>query len=199
MPLPTAAQGNQALVYAAFLSGRLVYVVGPSGAGKDTVIAWAREHLPAGSAVHFAKRMVTRPALSGADGDVAATPEEFDAAQSRGEFAMAWKANGLRYGIAATMREWLARGTTVVVNGSRGYLPLALRDFPDLEVVLVTARTEVLRARLIARGREDAARIAERLARDVALQEGKVALRIVNDGDPADAGRLLLAHLAKER
>jgi ribose 1,5-bisphosphokinase len=177
--------------------GRLVYVVGPSGAGKDTVIAWARDHLPPGSEVRFAKRTVTRPALSGADGDVAATHEEFEAAQSRGEFAMAWAANGLRYGIAATIREWLARGRTAVVNGSRGYLPQALRDFPHLEIVLVTARPEVLRARLVARGREDVTRIAERLARDVALPEGKVALRIVNDGDPANAGRLLLDHLVQ--
>ena len=34
--------------------GRLLYVIGPSGAGKDSVIGYARGQLPAGARVRFA-------------------------------------------------------------------------------------------------------------------------------------------------
>ena len=45
--------------------GRLVYVAGPSGAGKDSVIEFARQHLPPGAKVRFAQRTITRPADTG--------------------------------------------------------------------------------------------------------------------------------------
>lgn len=191
---PARAAPLREIHRAAFRSGgRLVYVVGPSGAGKDTVLDWVKSKLSADAPVKFARRTITRPAEAGGEQHIAATPETFVATRARGEFAMAWYANGHSYGVGLEIREWLARGMTVVVNGSRGYLPQALRDFPDLEVAHVTAPAEVLRTRLRARGREDEASIGRRLGRSFDLPGA--ALQVVNDGATEKAGRLLLTHL----
>jgi ribose 1,5-bisphosphokinase len=56
--------------------GRLIYVVGPSGAGKDSMIANARENLFKNKYLYFAPRYVTRAGGDGHD-DLAITPEAF--------------------------------------------------------------------------------------------------------------------------
>lgn len=175
--------------------GRLLYVVGPSGAGKDSVLAWAREHLPGGAPVVFAKRAITR-APRGED-NRALSEEEFRAERAAGRFAMTWEAHGHRYGIGSEIRAWLAQGLTVVVSGSRAYLPHALADFPGLEVVHVTAAPEILRARIAARGREASAQLEQRLRRAGALRlPGAVrCTEIVNDAGIDAAGRALLERL----
>ncbi len=112
-----------------------------------------------------------------------------------GEFAMAWRANGNGYGIGREIRDWLAEGVTVVVSGSREYLPKALKDFPDLQVVSVTVSPLVLRGRLEKRGRESAEEIEKRLERAAkfALPQGINALEIRNDLAVEAAGKEMLA------
>lgn len=180
------------------MKGRLIYVVGPSGAGKDSVIGYARARLPADAGVAFAQRTITRPASAGGEDHIAVSEAEFEGLLAQGAFAMHWRANGLAYGIGTEIRDWLAAGRTVVVSGSRAHLPVAMADFPDLEVVEVAASVETLRARLGARGREDAAQVERRLARatSLALPPGTPACRIDNDGDLAAAGERLRAYLA---
>jgi ribose 1,5-bisphosphokinase len=179
------------------LAGRLVYVVGPSGAGKDSVLAWARRELGAHAPVLFARRTITREPDPGGEDHLAVSPGEFARRRARGEFAMAWEANGFCYGIDNGFLAALAAGLTVVVNGSREYLSQALRDFPDMEVVQVTAPPEVVRARLRTRGREGPAAIAQRMARSTrhALPAGLAAAELVNDGDLGAAGRRLASLL----
>lgn len=175
--------------------GRLLYVVGPSGAGKDTLLRWVRHHLPGGAPVIFARRTVTRAAhAADAEQGVSVTREQFERELAHGRFAMHWRANGHAYGVGREIREWLAQGLTVVVSGSRAHLPQALADFPMLEVVHVTAAREALRARLEARGRETAAQIAHRLARAAKLEvpAGVPRVQIRNDEDLRKAGRQLL-------
>jgi ribose 1,5-bisphosphokinase len=176
-------------------AGRLVYVVGPSGSGKDSVIDWARGRLPPGSGVVFARRAITRPADACGEEHLALTDAEFDACLALGEFAMHWRANGQRYGISREIDQWLARGRTVVVNGSREYLPRAAGRYAQLEAVHVTAPRELLLARLEARGREAAAALASRLARHPGVPDA--ALEIVNDGPLPRAGQRLLDYLAR--
>jgi ribose 1,5-bisphosphokinase len=178
-------------------AGRLVYVVGPSGAGKDSVLDWARRELGATEAVVFARRTITRAPDPGGEDHVAVTPGAFEELRAGGAFAMAWEANGHRYGIDAGIRRLLEEGRTVVVNGSRAYAAQALRDFPDMEVVLVTAPEPLLRERLRSRGREGPAAIAQRMARSTrhALPAGLAAAELVNDGDLGAAGRRLASLL----
>lgn len=172
--------------------GRLVYVVGPSGSGKDSLIEWARKRAPAG--VCFARRTITRPPRPDAERHRAVDEAAFDTLLASGTFALHWRANGHRYGIGREIDDWLAAGRTVVVNGSREHLPAARAAYPGLEVVHVTAPAEMLGKRLAARGREPDAAIAARLARRPPVQDA--ALEIENAGALEDAGRRLLRFLA---
>jgi ribose 1,5-bisphosphokinase len=178
------------------MKGRLFYIVGPSGSGKDSLLDYARARVSRD--VHFARRTITRPAASGGENHIAVTAPEFDRLLAAGAFAMHWRANGHDYGIGREIVPWLKKGHTVVVSGSRAHLPKALAGFPDLRVVAVTASEEILRARLARRGREDPGAIEARLARASALKlpAGVTAYEIVNDGEISHAGSRLLGLLA---
>lgn len=177
--------------------GRLLYVVGPSGAGKDSVLAWVRENLPGRAPIVFARRTITRAPDPQGEAHRSVTREQFEAEHAAGAFAMSWEANGHRYGIDREIRTWLAQGLTVVVNGSRAHLPQALESFPALQVVHVTAPADTLRARLSARGREPTHEIAGRLERNrsLALPAAVECIEIVNDSALDVAGRRLLGRV----
>jgi ribose 1,5-bisphosphokinase len=181
--------------------GRLIYVVGPSGAGKDSLLDWVRAHLPASSAVRIARRTITRPATAGGEDHVAATDAQFDEALARGEFALHWRANGQRYGVGREIEQWLAAGHAVVVNGSREYLTVAKAKFPQLESVHIVASTETLQARIARRGRERPADMQGRLARNAGLSDSvrSAALVLSNDGPIELAGARLAEFVAGGR
>ena len=146
------------------LPGRLVLVVGPSGAGKDTLIAAARERLGDDPRYAVPRRVVTRPA-SAAEDNIAAGASEFAAIADLGGFALAWEAHGHRYGIPARIVSDLAEGRTVVVNVSRTVVREARDRWPDVTVVEVSAPAEVLASRIAARARGSDAASGDRLAR----------------------------------
>lgn len=168
------------------MAGRLVAVVGPSGAGKDTLMAGARAALAADDRFRFARRAITRPAEAGGEDHLPMTPAEFEAAQAAGAFALNWDAHGLRYGIPRAIEEDLAAGRVVLANLSRSVLADADRRYPLL-VLEITAPPAVLAGRLAARGREDAAMVAARLAREAAVPLGLAVARVLNDG-PVERG-----------
>jgi len=146
--------------------GRLIYVMGPSGAGKDSVINFARLHGdPARTA--FAHRYITRPPAADAENHVALSEAEFEIRKQVGWFALDWHSHGLRYGIGREIDLWLADGVAVVVNGSRAYLAEAASRYPDLQAVLVTAPAEIRLARLQSRQRESGGDIQARIERQV--------------------------------
>ncbi len=150
-------------------TGRLIYLVGPSGSGKDSLIDASRERLAA-AGVQIARRVITRSAEAKGEAAHGVTSEQFEALRAQGAFAMYWQANGLDYGIPVQVDQWLAAGRAVLVNGSRSYLAEARRRYPNLLAVLVQVRPEVLRERLLARGRESAEEVEQRLARNARLQ-----------------------------
>jgi ribose 1,5-bisphosphokinase len=173
-------------------SARLIYVMGPSGAGKDSLLAFARERV--GARVMFAHRYITR-AMTDGENHIALTPDEFASRLSHGLFAMHWESLGLRYGIGIELDAWLARGISVVVNGSRQHAPEALMRYPDACFVHIDAAPAVLAARLARRGREDARQIEARLARRPAFELPRHArvVHIDNSGLLAEAGSQFLS------
>jgi ribose 1,5-bisphosphokinase len=173
--------------------GRLVYVCGASGSGKDTLIGYARARLGGQPGVVFTHRYITRPASAGGENHVALTPEEFAARRQAGLFALHWESHGLAYGVGIEIDQWLTKGQHVVVNGSRAYLAEAQRRYPDLLPVSIEVSPEVLRQRLIARGREDPQAIEARLARHHTLQASWTQAVVVrNDGGVDEGGEQLV-------
>jgi ribose 1,5-bisphosphokinase len=174
------------------MSRRLVYVVGPSGVGKDSVLGWLKAQAPAGPVVHFARRTVTRPVNAGGEAHEALSVEAFELQVQADAFALHWQANGLRYGVRHGQLAPLQQGQCVLVNGSRGHLPLALDAYPDMTVVHITARPDTVRQRLLERGRETPDEVEARLQRARAFVAPQGAHRIANDGALQDAGLALL-------
>lgn len=172
--------------------GRLVYLVGASGVGKDTLLDAARRRHPEWLVAH---RYVTRE--SGAsENSVALTPEEFAARQRSGLFCLSWDAHGLSYGLGIELEAWLARGATVLVNGSRHALPRAQQRLGEwLLPVMITAPEDVLRQRLRQRGRESESQIEQRLERHRQLQEALPDVMRLDNGGPLTASLTTLDRL----
>lgn len=180
------------------MTARLIYVVGASGSGKDSLMRHARERLADDPAVVFAHRYITRPADAGGENHVALSPQEFATRAAAGLFALHWQSHGHAYGIGIEINQWLARDITVVVNGSREYLAEAKGRYPELLPVWIDVPAAVLRERLRLRGRECEAAIADRLARHQVMSgQARDGVVITNDGLLTDAGEALVAVIAR--
>lgn len=168
---------------------RLFFVVGPSGAGKDTLLAGA---IAAEPRLHWARRVITRPETAGGEPFQGVTEADFAARLDRGDFALHWEAHGLRYGVPFAE---LPEGRDVVLNGSRAAIAQALAAFPALKVIHITAPVAVLAERLSARGRESRDQIVARLMRaDLSLPPGLPVIEVRNDASPeVGIARLLQA------
>ena len=166
--------------------GRLVYVMGASGSGKDSLLQALRPRLRGCPAV-FARRYITRPAASRGERHIAVSPERFAAMRAAGHFVMDWQSHGLCYGIGKGIEATLEHGHVVLMNGSREYLSEALRRYPALMPVLVEVDPAVLRSRLLARGRESGADIEERIARASVSADYPESLCRVDNSGPLEA------------
>ena len=174
----------------------LVLVVGPSGAGKDTLMAAARGRLPEPGRFRFVQRDITRPAEAGGEDHLAVDVARFAARRAAGGYALAWEAHGLFYGIPTDIAEDIAVGRVVVANVSRAVIAEAAARFAVI-VLEITAPAEVLAGRLAARGREEAADVVRRLARSVSLPEGVDVARVMNDGSVEDGAARVAAVLSR--
>lgn len=169
-------------------------VVGPSGAGKDTLIRGA---LSARPDLHLVRRVITRATGAGGEDFEGISSDAFAARTVRGDFALTWQAHGLSYGIP---KDQVTGPGDVIFNGSRAALSEAARVFPGLRVILVTAPDTVLAARLAARGRETEPDIRARLDRAAfKMPDGLGFQTVVNDSDPATGTARLLAALQPVR
>lgn len=163
--------------------GTLFLVVGPSGAGKDSVIDGARTILePLGHHL-FPQRDITRPRDAGGEAHRAVSAATFAATRAEGGYALCWDPHGLSYGIDAGIAEELAAGRHVVCNVSRAVVDVARARFQPLRVLVITASRPVLAHRIHARGRESLAEIEARLARSAAPEPTGADVTVIrNDG-----------------
>jgi ribose 1,5-bisphosphokinase len=161
------------------MSGRLIAVVGPSGVGKDSLIAALARVRPS---LHVVRRAITRPA-DDSEPFESVTGAEFDRRRAAGAFALEWAAHGLRYGIPVEALERARGGVEVIANVSRSVLPRAVQLFPSCIALSIIAAPATLARRLAARGREDEADIAARLARPAPpFPPGLLVVELSNDG-----------------
>lgn len=177
-------------------AGIMAVVVGPSGAGKDTLMNLAARHFAGRPDVHFVRRVITREGDAGNEDHRSVSEVDFDAMEQSGAFAVSWEAHGLKYGIPADVTNELARGNLVIANGSRSVLHRFQAAFPRLKIINVTARREVLAERLMARGRESREDVMKRLDRSTITFDGSYDVTdIDNSGTLEDAERAIVAVL----
>lgn len=158
----------------------LIWLIGPSGSGKDSLLNALRDAPPA--RLLIAHRYITRAADAGGENHVALSEAEFARRAALGLFAVSWQAHGFHYGIGTEVESWLQRGQNVVVNGSRLHLAQAQARFgSQLLPLCLQVTPSVLAVRLRQRGREDDAAIARRLAR-AAQPQPDGCLLLNNDG-----------------
>jgi ribose 1,5-bisphosphokinase len=156
-------------------TGQLVYVIGPSGAGKDSLLAWLIDHWPMAEGtstlppLHLARRTITRAPSPSGEQHESVDEACFAQLLADGALAMDWAAHGLHYGIRATELAPLSAGACVLVNGSRAALRRVTQRFPDVAVLHITASAPTLQARLLSRQRESGNDVQRRMARTVSL------------------------------
>ena len=161
-------------------TGRLIAVVGPSGVGKDSVMAGLQSVMPN---LHLVRRVITRAPNLGGEEYKAVSVSQFEAMAKEGAFAVYWRAHGLHYGIPITVKYQLGNGTDCLVNFSRKALGQAAEIFPRLSVLNIAAKPETIADRLATRARETEGEISKRLARaDRALPAGLNVIDLANDG-----------------
>ncbi|MDP4004526.1 phosphonate metabolism protein/1,5-bisphosphokinase (PRPP-forming) PhnN [Methylobacterium sp. NEAU K] len=173
------------------MPGCLVLVVGPSGAGKDTLIRLARTALADDPRYVFPRRLVTRPPSADEDNDQI-DEAGFAEGCAAGRFILSWRAHGLGYALPAEAGRLVAGGHVVVCNVSRRIVTEARAACPKVSVVEIAAPPEILARRLAARGRPEDGDLAARLAREAQVDAD---LRILNTGAPETGAERLIAHL----
>ena len=178
---------------------KLVYVMGASGSGKDSLLDALRNKTPLGLLV--AHRYITRAAHAGAENHIALSLDEFAQRKAHRLFALDWQAHQTHYALGAEIDLWMQHGFTVVVNGSRAHLAEAVARYGDaLLPVYLHVSPEVLEKRLTLRGRETAQEIQRRLQRAAEYQHGLPAEchRLHNDGRLQDTLADLLTLLIEQ-
>jgi ribose 1,5-bisphosphokinase len=170
--------------------GRLILVVGPSGAGKDTLIRGARDACAGDPSVVFPRRTVTRAATPWEEHDTA-SDGDFRHAVAAGAFALWWDAHGHSYGIPAAIDADIGAARTVVCNVSRAIVAPARKRYACVVVVQVTAPPHVLASRLASRRRPGDGNLEARIAR-AAAQDLEPDVVIHNTGRPEVGVRRML-------
>jgi len=175
--------------------------MGPSGVGKDSLLNGLRQDM-AGMAkvppLHLAQRTITRSHHQSNENHEAIDEISFQSLLQNNAFALNWFANGLHYGIRHSQLAPMSEGAWVMVNGSRAYLSEAKLRFPGLTVLNITAPIEILRTRLLARGRENEQDIEERLSRLQSLVTDPQDLSISNGGSLTES-LAMLKNLLQQR
>lgn len=178
--------------------GLFIAVVGPSGAGKDTLLKHAAEAFAGRNDIVFARRVITRTCDGQTEDHDTLAQDAFEAASQGGAFCIDWSAHGLSYGLPASLLDEAEAGKAIIANVSRDVLDACLTAFGRLAIVEVTVDPAVLGQRIAARGRES---IAEALARTrrsrtVEVPAGAVHMRIDNSGSIRTASTAFIAALA---
>lgn len=185
------------------MTARLIYAVGPSGAGKDSVLTWLMSQSALQGRVHWAVRDVTRVGHDSSQRDRSVSPQTFAELSAQGAYALSWQANGLSYGIRHEALAPLTQGHCVLLNGARRGAEKAAACFPGLTVLHITADPQVLRQRLMQRGREQGSVLAARLAQASEAERSWTApagcrlLQVHNNTALDEAGQQALGLLAQ--
>lgn len=178
--------------------GRLVLVVGPSGAGKDTLLGLARAACADDGDIVFPRRVITREASESEENEEV-SPGRFQEALARGEYAMHWEAHGHCYALSRAIDDEIRAGRTIVANVSRTVIGAMRRAYTDVMVVSITAPPDVLAERIAMRRRSSDGKLEARLGRTVEDEAAAPDVTIVNTGSAEYHARQLVRVIKNEK
>ena len=149
---------------------KLYFLIGPSGAGKDTLLREIKSTRYAEKQPLVAHRYITRPQRMFDENHIELSTFDFHQRKESGLFLFEWCSHGNQYGIGREIKKWIKSGNDVIVNGSREYLSQARKIHPSLIPIWITVAETVLYQRLSNRGRETEADIELRIQRNRELE-----------------------------
>lgn len=181
------------------MQGKLFYLMGASGSGKDSLLQGCRELLHPEDRTIIAHRFITRAAGAGGENHIHLTEKEFNMREQSGLFAMHWTSHKHLYGISSEIDTWLDAGLNVIMNGSREYLSKALEQYEQLVPVMINVDSTLLKKRLINRGRETPQEIEKRLSRhETLLHEMPEETLFVDNSHSLEEGIQTLMKIIKD-
>jgi ribose 1,5-bisphosphokinase len=183
---------------AAIGPGRLILVVGPSGAGKDTLLGLAKAACADDPNVVFPRRVITRQASASEDNEEVSAGT-FQEGLARNEYAMHWEAHGHCYALPRAIDDEIGAGRTVVANVSRTVIAAMRTAYTNVLVVSITAPPDVLAERLALRKRASDGKIENRLHRTVDEAAAAPDATIVNTSSAEYHARQLVRIIKGER
>ncbi|WP_167531402.1 MULTISPECIES: phosphonate metabolism protein/1,5-bisphosphokinase (PRPP-forming) PhnN [unclassified Mesorhizobium] len=178
--------------------GVFVAVVGPSGAGKDTVIGYAKALFADETQLEFVRRVITRPSDAASEDHDTLADAAFAEAEADGAFAISWEAHGLRYGLPADVDWSVSNGHVAVANVSRAVIPTLRERYANLAIVEITASPQVLAERLAMRGRESRGEVLARLARSASVTLSGPGVTSIDNSGPREVAGERFAELLRK-
>ena len=194
-------------------TGWFVAIVGPSGAGKDTIINAVHQALKNNPEFLFVRRTITRKAginsfndhddtsqNIGNEDNIGVSLEQFLELSEKASFSLQWFAHGIHYALPIGIVDEVHKGKIVIANVSRAELEHAKELFGKVFVIEINAPIGILKERLISRKREKITDIEERLERaniPIHLPKGAKYCYIDNSGNINSAVDKVLSILQK--
>ncbi|MGB0748370.1 MAG: phosphonate metabolism protein/1,5-bisphosphokinase (PRPP-forming) PhnN [Magnetospiraceae bacterium] len=178
--------------------GTLFLVVGPSGAGKDTLIRAARARFAEETRFVFPRRYITRAPDPKAEDHMHVDHDTYETMRRDGAFALSWSAYGDYYGVPRDIERDLADGKDVVVNVSRTIVDAVSANFPSVKVIWLTVAPEILSKRLRQRpGIQELDRLVREARAQSYTPHGDNVRTLANNGDITAGADLFIRFLTE--
>lgn len=169
---------------------KIVLIIGPSGAGKDTLIKEAKKEFK--EKINFVKRYITRESDVN-ESNYYIDEYAFEILRHNSYFASSWNAHGNFYGIP---KRFIKNGINLI-SISRGRIKDFENLYDNVYTINITLPKEILNQRLLKRGRENKEDIEKRVQREYEKIEAKNLIEFDNLASIEDSKKNFISLLKR--